>query len=129
MITSKLKDDILKFLVENTPEMSGQFNIKQIATNFNTSINEIDAILDDFAEKKLINSSKLIGGLVRFNLTAFSHDFYSKGGYTFEDDIFISNIRKLELEIKSLEKSIPKNKFDILMTSINAITSGVGLFA
>jgi len=55
-----------------------------------------------------------------------AHDYKLAGGHMGEFEIVGMELKKLQKEIQNLELTIPKTKFDYLMTSINTV---LGFFA
>ncbi len=81
MITTELKNNVLNLLVNESPGMSGDFNIKELAAHLGIEYPELEAILDQFAALNILTMQKALGGRVYFTLTAKAHDIIQQGGF------------------------------------------------
>jgi hypothetical protein len=125
MITPDKKDIILKEIA--TSGINIQFEMKQLARDFNISFDEVEAIIDHFEELGFIEANRMIGGMVIANVKVRCHDFYSHGGFTAQEELLRKNIEKLLLEIESLKPSIP-DKIEKITSIISGISSALSLF-
>lgn len=130
LITPKLKDEFLIDLL-STESMSFTRDVSECAEKFNTSKYIVKAIYDQFEEMGLLKQERFLGGGIYIQLTAKSHDFYSHGGFTAQEELLKANIQKLSSELdllaKQLSPNLPEKAASI--ASIGAsIATALGLF-
>jgi hypothetical protein len=125
MITPDLKDRLLSFIANEAvdSELSMWYTDNERQTIFGHlgfPINFLTPLLKQFEELGLL---KMTGakGYEGFTLKIDAYDFLRYGGFTAKEEIINSNLRKLELEITSLEVNIPKAKFDMVSTTLTTL--------
>lgn len=104
MITSELKDRILKSFVEKGIVFATD-------TNVNNADYDIDsatycAILDSFERKGYLSQQKNCDGLFLININSEAHDLIRMGGFVAQEELLKANIQKLGLEIDLLCKEL-----------------------
>jgi hypothetical protein len=104
------------------------FDIHEMATELNTNSRVVDALLREYESRGFMNVDRMLGGVVHCNLEIRANDFVRYGGYQFEEQIASSQLEKLTLELESLYGAIPNSKYNLIMTSINAIATALSLF-
>ena len=109
MITPIIKDNILEMLVSDCPNMSYSGSLESMSQKFSQPEEVVNQILDQFDRKGLIKYRPFMGGSFSISIKVDAHDYFLSGGHVGE------------YEILSLEKTMDKNKFDKLTTSINTI--------
>ena len=95
MITPKLKDDILQYLVNNSPEMSITGGYAEIAAQFETNKEIVNSIIKQFEEKGFIKYNPLDMSHFHAIIRASAHDYILKGGYLGEFEYFERQVQKL----------------------------------
>lgn len=123
MITPEMKDQLLLKLIESE-------NPVLIEAKFTKENGKYtDMIINQFINLGLVSVVERFGyGMVRVRVEAEAHDLIRRGGFKFIEEVFLSNVTKLELEIKKLEKDIPADKFDIITKAIGAISAGFTVY-
>lgn len=124
MITPELKDQILEKIKSKSTEVFIDRSF------FNHDEKELYMIVRQFAKRGFITITEETGyGYMTVRMEADGYDLLRLGGHVFEETIMGSNIKKLDLEIRKLEKDIPADKFDIITKTIGAIAAGVGIYS
>ena len=123
MITSELKDKILNYLWNNKGKdyrIDVDYYNHKLCEELNVDMATLQQLIEYFERKRLLIGDAYKGGN-DLTMKIETHDFLVNGGFVVEDEIINKNLNKLNLEIKGLESSIPKGKFDIITTSIATI--------
>lgn len=123
-ITPEMKDRILHFLIEAGVNLDIEYNdaVKelQIEEDF------IYIILKQFNTLKLISFDGYSGGAI-VRLEAFAYDFYARGGFVGQEELFQKNLDKLEAEIENLKPKFPDAAVKFA-TILAGLTSYAALF-
>ncbi len=127
MITTELKDKVLNYLVENQDELYLHFDGAVLAPTLGTNPKYVNAIVEDLADRGMLEKQGMAGYHTSCYLTMRIFDFYKAGGYTFEDHIIEGNIMKLKMEIEAMEANIGKPQYDKMMAMIMAVIGGFAL--
>lgn len=123
MITPEMKDQLLLKLINSDKPVL----IEAKFTKDNGKYT--DLLINQFINIGLVSVVERFGyGMVRVRVEAEAHDLIRRGGFKFIEEVFLSNVTKLELEIKQLEKDIPADKFDIITKAIGAISAGFTVY-
>jgi hypothetical protein len=85
MVTTELKDKVLRAIVESASELFTGFDIHQMAAEFNTNHRVIDALLREFENRGFMQVDRFLGGNVHCNLEVRVYDFVRQGGYRIEE--------------------------------------------
>lgn len=108
-------------LVSDCPNMSYSGSLESMSQKFSQPEEVVNQILDQFDRKGLIKYRPFMGGSFSISIKVDAHDYFLSGGHVGEYEIMDLELNKLKTEILSLEKTMDKNKFDKLTTSINTI--------
>lgn len=73
----------------------------------------LELILGQLADMNLIELNEYIGGCL-VGVTADTHDFIRRGGFTVQEAILKNSIEKLDLEIRLLSKELEPKYLDKL---------------
>lgn len=121
-----MKDDVLHFLIEKgKPNFT--IDVSSMAKELDIDIDFIDIILEQFTEKRLIETTLYGGYEMLFNLKAGAYDLYAHGGFAGIEDLFQKNLDKLESEIESLRPKFPEKAVQFA-TILSGLTSYLALF-
>ena len=133
LITTKIKDDTLKWLCHNVrPNQLTQIDLPSILNIANVDSDTIRAILEDFHEIGLIENLILTEedeGDILLILKVKAHTFIQRGGFAVEDVLTEANVQKILLELENLQKQIKGkpgqletfNKISTIVSSIAAV--------
>ena len=127
MITTELKDKVLKYLIESEEGLSLDFDGEKLAPQLDTNPSYISAIIEDLSNRGMLEYSGAGGYYTSCWLKAKIFDFYRMGGYDFEDHIIQGNIMKLKMEIEGMEANVGKPQYDKMMALIMAVIGGFSL--
>lgn len=119
LITSELKDQVLRTIVNEFQDMLGYVNVCKWAKRFKIHPHVLIAILYHFVDKNLIMISKKPNGY-EVAITVEAHDFVSYGGFVTQEKLFQDNIKKLLFEIEKLKPSAPDT-----VATISSIVSNI----
>lgn len=122
MITPEMKDKVLKVIVEFGTRVG--LDIHEAPEEFGFNSDYLELILNQFEELNLVEQEKMLGGIINLHLSANAFDLYRRGGFVAQEEIVKSTIHKLELEVKSLQKSFPEKAE--LYTSLLANLATIG---
>ncbi|KAA6337731.1 hypothetical protein EZS27_014194 [termite gut metagenome] len=108
-ITSKLKDDLLLFLIENYPHGGWQIDTDIIYQTFSIDFDTLDAILEQFEKMGLIEdrNARRVAVFLSLNLCSAT-DFLKKGGFQAEEQFSELQIQNLQLEMQKLQSEVEK---------------------
>lgn len=131
VINPEVKDKILNYLilhakVEQFQSGDTNENLKELDIDFDT----FHAVMTYFERVGFLKELGLNRRGVHFILLIEAHDFYLRGGYSVQEEILETNVKKLLFEIDNLKKQLEPDKLDKLnkISSIaSAIFSGLAL--
>jgi hypothetical protein len=123
MITPLVKDKVLEYLIQNAPDMTFGSSLEEFSASLQINAPQLDAILQDFDNRELMEYNGYIGGGFMLYLHAKAHDYYLSGGHVGEFEVMEKQFEKLKVELYALEKTLEKNKFDKIATILNGIVS------
>lgn len=129
LITAEIKDRILKWLVEKS-EQSFPITYDWLETSFEIPEETAKQIIDQFHDLQYIERRSYLGG-ASVVVKASAHDFYQRGGFTVQEEMFKDAYNRLYLEIDTLKKELSDAKFPEKaerFTSILANLSTVATF-
>ena len=125
MITSVLKDQLLKFLVENAKLEQHVFaDRKQFVTELGAEFENLEAMLYQFERLGLLKNVGVGSQSVEFRATAELHDFFLRGGFTVKEELFEKNIEKLLYEIDVLKNSLAPTQMETA-NKIGSLVQGI----
>lgn len=126
MLTTKQKDDILFHLISK--EGGAILTPKSIATAVGVSEADVNKVINYLERKKLIVYNRMSdSGDFTVDIPIEGEDFYKKGGFEYEETLAQMELNKLMLELESLERLIPKEKYERLMQGLGVIISALSL--
>lgn len=64
MITTELKDQVLKLIADNAQDLYAGFDIHEAAKALNTGHRTIDALLREYESRGFMNVQRMLGGHV-----------------------------------------------------------------
>lgn len=126
MLTSELKDKILKQLISVPPNYS-IYSLTGEGANFGISDELFNSIIDQFKVLELITLRPTTHGFVVI-CNASSINLINSGGFEAQDALLIANLEKLSLEIELLTKELSPNLLDRankIASIVNSITGMV----
>lgn len=87
--------------------------------------------MNNFESRGLIsiNQKAEDNASVWFPLEIGAHDLINSEGFKFEEDAFINNFTKLELELAMLEGEIPQERFSNIMALIGSASAAVSAYS
>ena len=125
MITTLTKDKILSYLCrEAIPEQGASGNTNDILIELEIDFDTFNAVMVQFQRFGFIEDLNLRLSYIHFVLRTDAHDFYQKGGFAIQEEIFKANLEKLAFEIENLKKQLSPDKLDTL-NKISSIASAL----
>lgn len=129
LISSDLKDNILKYICEVCPlEIYSMLETEKLQNSCNVEFNTLNGIISQFERLGLIRDAAVGSTHTNFRLKAEAHDLFNKGGFVLQDDVFDFNLKKLALEIENLQKKIGPDYLDQtskISTIISTLLTGL----
>lgn len=122
MITPEIKDKVLNDFI--AIGIHCEQDINSAYEEFGITPDELEIIIDQFAEQNLLVAEKCLGGLILIHLTANAFDLARLGGFVGRELIAKATIEKLELEIKSLKETYPEKAMTFTTILANLATLG-----
>lgn len=132
--TAENKDKLLAYLIKNIDPMalSPALNAKEISLELGICVEFIDCFLREFHDRGLVVyngfSQKQFFGLT---ITHQALAFRTRGGFRFQEALFMNQLTLLQGQIKSLEHELPperiKNALDIASNLITVYTTFFGV--
>jgi len=125
LINPATKDKILTYLVLNAKVEQFQSGdtasiLEGLAVDFDTFY----AVMTYFERIGVLKELGLNRRGVHFILLTEAHDFYLRGGFTFQEEVLEANIKKLVLEVDLLKKQIGPDQLD-RVNKISSIASAL----
>lgn len=121
IITAHIKDNILFYLCNDWPlEHIIYRNTSEILEKTDTDFETLNAVLNQFERFGFLEELGVGQTHTTLILLIESHDFYSKGGFVIQQEIYQSNFDKLAYEIEYLKKELGPDHLDSL-TKISTI--------
>lgn len=118
--TPELKDHVLKSLCSSLePYKRCSFDCRQICDDsvlFNTCMCQ-------FQDRNFVISPNIQGSNCSVVITANAIDFLNRGGFVFEEQILISNLQKIQLELENLKSETTSKSQINKIANISAIIS------
>lgn len=107
MVTSEMKDQVLKYLCDHCPlERAYQLEYEELSDI--VSEETLKSILLQFERLKLLPELNYYGNTYIIVLQLEAHDLLRRGGFSSDDQLFISNLAKLQAELEKLQADIDK---------------------
>ena len=123
IITATIKDRILFYLCNDWPlEQCIYRETSEILAETETDFETLKAVLNQFERFGFLEQLGVGHEHTTLILLVDSHDFYSKGGFVIQQEIYQSNFDKLAFEIEHLKKELGPDHLD----SLSKISSIVG---
>lgn len=132
LITPKVKDEILSFLVANNDlNVTCNSSLPEALLKLVGNKNNLQAILAQFCRLGLLSRGIVNSHSISVCVNIEAHDFLGRGGFVVHEEILKSNISKLEFELKVLSKEL-EPKFAEKASVISALCANIatvfGLF-
>lgn len=120
MITPIIKDSVLKWLCLNLePEVLCKIDIADLLKTTNLTFDALNSVLTYFQRIGFIEELNARRVAVFLILRVEASDFLLRGGFVEQEEILESNIKKLLLEIKDLEKQVSPHHLE----TVNKVSS------
>lgn len=120
IINPELKDAILKHLILHAKvEQFQSGDTSGILKELNIDFDAFHAVMTYFERVGLLKELGLNRRGVHFILLTEAHDFYLRGGFTFQEEVLETNVKKLLLEVDNLKKQLGPDHLD----TVNKISS------
>lgn len=132
LITPKIKDEILSFLVANynLNTTYSRCDLKPFLKIVDSKSN-LQAIFNQFVQLGLINNGTVSSMCYSVSINIEAHDFLGRGGFTAQEEILKASINKLGFELDALSKELGP-KFSERAATIASIAGNIatvlGLF-
>lgn len=125
IVTPIIKDTILNYLclnvqVEQYQSLGTENILKELDLDFDTFY----AVMQYFERIHFLEKLGINRRGVSLILLTKAHDFYLKGGFGIQEEIFKANIERLGFEIDNLKKQLSPDKLDRL-NKISSIASAL----
>ena len=115
IITASIKDRVLHYLCNDWPLEQVEYRkTKDILNETDTDFQTLKAILYQFERFGFVEELGVGHENTTFILLVDSHDFYSKGGFVIQQEIYQTNFDKLALEVEHLQKELGPDHLDTL---------------
>lgn len=125
MITPAHKDKVLLYLCTNVPpETEVGEDTTKVLSELELEFDIFNAIMIQFQRFGFIANLNLRRSYVSFRLLTEAHDYIYQGGFVIQEEIFLANFQKLELEIDNLKRQLSPDKLDTL-NKLSGITSAL----
>lgn len=106
MIDYKKKDQLLKVLINNQgDEVRIVQGKEQLSKDAGISESEVLLLLDYFQSKELIQYQPMSYVAFDIKVAVKAHDLFLQGGFESQSILFSDNMKKLKLELESLENN------------------------
>ena len=132
LITPALKDKVLSFICANCQlEKLSQAKTDLIIKELEIDFDAFNGIISQFQRFGFLSDLNLRISDLSFVLRIEAHDFWQKGGFVANEEIFKANIQKLGYEIDKLKNELGSQHLETVskISSIaSAIFSGLSLF-
>lgn len=128
MVTPVLKDKILEFLILNAPAMRYNAYLPDLAPQFNTNENIVDAIIEQFARRGFLTYEGTAEGSRFITLTVDAHDYILKGGHLGEFENLEMQAIKLEKELDKLKSVAPMETFNNIKGIIDTLLAATSTY-
>jgi hypothetical protein len=131
MITTQIKDAVLKFICENCPiDKYSSAPLKKLKPYLpDITADELFAILSQFQRRGLIEELNCHPNNVAFIALLEASDFLQRGGFSIQEELFQKTYDKLYLEIESLRKEFPDKAKGFLSILSEFATIGTAIGA
>ena len=107
IITSELKDKVLRFICDNAQlERLVSEKTNSILTDLQMSIDSFRGIMYQFKRLGFLSELDIRDNITSLVLHTEAHDFLNQGGFMVQEEIFKTNIQKLGWEIEALQKEV-----------------------
>lgn len=132
LITPSIKDKVLLFLcTEITPEQVISANTNDFLKELNMEFDIFHAILNQFERFGFVSHLNLRRSYISLAVLTEAHDYFQKGGFTGQEELFKVNLEKLNYEIENLKKELAPDLLDKankISGLISTLFSGLSLF-
>lgn len=128
-ITPALKDRVLNcFCDGGSLEKHVNYNLRSVSTETNVDPDTLYAVLSQFQRFGFISDLNMTGsGDLWLTLHLDALDFKDRGGFVGQDELLAAEIKKLLLELESLEPAFA-DKVDTITAIAANITTALALF-
>lgn len=124
MITPQMKDYILKYIVNNE-ENRILIKCGDMAKTLNTTSSCIEKIISQFSRLNLCKLNNIYGSTYEstYDITvqAEADDFLYHGGFEFQEEVTLANLKKLESELAYLSKNTSGKILDTVQKAVSIV--------
>lgn len=120
MITPKMKDYILRYIVENE-DIRIMIDCTTMASELNTTSVSIEKILNQFERLNLCKINNYYGDTCDITVQAEADDLMFRGGFVFQEEILKANLDKLAIELEYLSKETSGTTLNRVYTMLSIL--------